>query len=240
MYKAVGYVRVSDGATDDQVSGLRESIEIWCRENRYALDEVFCERVEAGSGTPCLDRVLDKATQGSLLVTDSLKSIAACADDVVRVFEVVHDAGSHLVSLAERLDTSAETGRMTVRMLQGMARFNTSGGEPVWQPELRAADPFPDENTVSEEDIVVGNPGDILLGSPDDANGSDGYDGITLVEPDAAPAKDPAIERALAHDTCRVTLELDMDDDPPNDIAALLEDPGGPGSEPVSAPPRTH
>jgi len=130
MKTATAYIRVSteDQATDGvSLDAQRAKIEAWCLVNDVQMGQVFVDaglggkradnrpQLQAALSTVCADR--------GILVVYSLSRLARSTKDTIIIGEQLHKAGSDLVSLSERIDTTSAAGKMVFQMLAVMAEF---------------------------------------------------------------------------------------------------------------------
>jgi hypothetical protein len=112
--KAVGYVRVStEGQATEGISlaAQRDRIEAWCKANGYDL---LALRVDAGlsgkraDNRPSLQTALRGACTepGVSLIDYSLSRLARSVKDTLEIAGRLERAGSDLVNLSERIDTT--------------------------------------------------------------------------------------------------------------------------------------
>lgn len=129
MASAIGYIRVSTSMqANDGVSldAQRAKIAAWCELNDYELKDVF---VDAGvSGSKMTNRTglmdaLNACSKGSALVVYSLSRLSRSIRDTMDISDRLSKAGSDLVSLSEKIDTTSAAGKMVFRMLSVMAEF---------------------------------------------------------------------------------------------------------------------
>jgi DNA invertase Pin-like site-specific DNA recombinase len=102
-------------------------IRAWCDANRYSLAETFTDAGLSGKradNRPGLRRALDAACKRrAALVVYSLSRLARSTRDAIEIAERLDKAGTDLVSLTERIDTTTAAGKMVFRMLAVLAEF---------------------------------------------------------------------------------------------------------------------
>ena len=129
MQKVIGYIRVStQGQADKGVSleAQRAKIEAWCNLNDGELVAVFEDAGISGGGMAKRDGLQDAlkaTTKGMALVAYSISRLARNTRDMLDIAERLEKKGADLVSLSERIDSSAASGRMVFRMLAVLAEF---------------------------------------------------------------------------------------------------------------------
>lgn len=129
MASAIGYIRVStEGQAMDGVSldAQRAKIEAWCALNDYTLEAVHVDAGVSGQrveNRPGLQAALADSRKGSALVIYSLSRLARSTKDTIEVSERLAKAGTDLVSLSEKIDTTTAAGKMVFRMLAVLAEF---------------------------------------------------------------------------------------------------------------------
>lgn len=127
---AVGYVRVSTaGQADEGVSldAQRAKIEAWCAANGYELAGVHVDAGLSGKradNRPGLQAALTEACgRRGAFVVYSLSRMARSTRDALVISDRLAKAGTDLVSLSERIDTTSAAGKMVFRMLAVLAEF---------------------------------------------------------------------------------------------------------------------
>ena len=128
--KAIGYIRVStDGQATDGVSleAQRSKIAAWCELNDYELVSVYCD--SGVSGKRAANRedfqaaMAESCEIGAAFIVYSLSRFARNTRETLEYAERLEKAGSDLVSLSERIDTTTAAGTMVFRMLAVLAEF---------------------------------------------------------------------------------------------------------------------
>jgi DNA invertase Pin-like site-specific DNA recombinase len=115
----IGYARVS---TVDQNLDLQTK----------ALTEAGCERIftERASGAqrdrPELQRVLEFARSGDVLVVWRLDRLARSLKQLIDTAEMLDRRGIHLKSLTESIDTSTPGGKLIFHIFGSLAEFERS------------------------------------------------------------------------------------------------------------------
>jgi DNA invertase Pin-like site-specific DNA recombinase len=117
MEKSVlGYARVSTETQnlDRQLDALK----------KYGVDEIYNEKM---TGTkrdrPELSRLLEKITEGDVVVVESLSRLGRSTKDLIELTETFHSKGVHLVSLKEAIDTNTSTGKLVFTLMSAIAQF---------------------------------------------------------------------------------------------------------------------
>lgn len=139
--KAIGYIRVS---TEQQagegvsLDAQKAKIEMWCKANDCELVEVYVDAGISGKsfqrkGKQSLDatlakrqglkKALDVMGKDMVLVVYSLSRLARSTEETLAISRRLDSAGSDLVSLSERIDTTGAAGKMMFRMLAVLAEF---------------------------------------------------------------------------------------------------------------------
>jgi site-specific DNA recombinase len=127
--QAIGYIRVStEGQAVDGVSldAQRAKIAAWCELNDYTLSAVHVDAGISGKdmiSRPGLQAAMANCRKGSALVVYSLSRLARSTKDTIEISERLTKAGTDLVSLSEKIDTTSAAGKMVFRMLAVLAEF---------------------------------------------------------------------------------------------------------------------
>lgn len=128
--KAVGYFRVSTiGQAVEGVSldAQRRKFDLWCELEDVSAAVAFADKGLSGKradNRPKLQTALDVVCrEKAVLVVYSLSRLARNTKDTLEIFERLHKAGAHLVSLTEKIDTTTACGTMIFRLLAVLAEF---------------------------------------------------------------------------------------------------------------------
>jgi len=111
-----GYARVSTESQnlDRQLDALQ----------KYGTDHIYNEKL---TGTkrerPELDKMLDRMTEGDVVVVESLSRLGRSTKDLIELTEIFHSKGVNLVSLKESIDTNTPTGRLLFTLMSAIAQF---------------------------------------------------------------------------------------------------------------------
>ena len=111
-----GYARVSTEQQnlDRQLDALR----------KYGVDVIYNEKM---TGTkrdrPELSKLLDRMTEGDMVVIESLSRLGRSTKDLIELTELFEQKGVHLVSLKEQIDTSTSTGKLLFTLMSAIAQF---------------------------------------------------------------------------------------------------------------------
>ena len=111
-----GYARVSTESQnlDRQLDALQ----------KYGVDHIYNEKL---TGTkrerPELDKMLDRMTEGDVVVVESLSRLGRSTKDLIELTEIFHNKGVNLVSLKESIDTNTPTGRLLFTLMSAIAQF---------------------------------------------------------------------------------------------------------------------
>lgn len=111
-----GYARVSTESQnlDRQLDALK----------RYGVDHIYNEKM---TGTkkdrPELAKMLDRMTEGDVVVIESLSRLGRSTKDLIELTELFQSKGVHLVSLKENVDTSTSTGKLLFTLMSAIAQF---------------------------------------------------------------------------------------------------------------------
>ena len=127
-----GYARVSTEAQnlDRQIDVLK----------KYGVDHVYTEKM---TGTkkdrPELSKMLDRMTDGDIIVVESLSRLGRSTKDLIELIELFHSKGVHLVSLKESIDTNTSTGKLLFTLMSAIAQFERDTIADRTREGLRAA-----------------------------------------------------------------------------------------------------
>ncbi len=111
-----GYARVSTEAQnlDRQIDALK----------KYGVDIIYNEKM---TGTkrdrPELAKMLDRMTEGDVVVVESLSRLGRSTKDLIELTELFGNRGVNLVSLKESIDTSTSTGKLLFTLMSAIAQF---------------------------------------------------------------------------------------------------------------------
>ena len=111
----VGYARVStrDQETDLQLDALRSA----------GVTDVFQEKASSVGHRPELERCLDSLSAGDTFVVYKLDRVARSLTDQLSIIDRIRDAGAHIRSLNEPLDTSSPMGIFVLQILGAVAQL---------------------------------------------------------------------------------------------------------------------
>ena len=111
----VGYARVStrDQETDLQLDALRSA----------GVTDVFQEKASSVGHRPELERCLDSLSAGDTFVVYKLDRVARSLTDLLSIIDRIRDAGAHIRSLNEPLDTSSPMGIFVLQILGAVAQL---------------------------------------------------------------------------------------------------------------------
>lgn len=127
--KVIGYVRVSTaGQVEKGVSmaAQEDKVRAWAGLNGAETVEIFVDAGLSGSradNRPALQRALEAVGKGDALVVYSLSRLARSTRDTLTIAEALQRRGGELVSLSEKIDTTAAAGKMVFRMLAVLGEF---------------------------------------------------------------------------------------------------------------------
>ncbi len=127
--KVVGYTRVSSiGQVNDGVSldAQQARIKAWALINDAELVHIYSDEGISGvkGDRPELLNALDYVVKnGTTLIVYSLSRLSRSTRDTLEIAEKLEKAGSDLVSLSEKIDTTTAAGKMVFRMLAVLNEF---------------------------------------------------------------------------------------------------------------------
>ena len=127
--KVVGYTRVSSiGQVNDGVSldAQQARIKAWALINDAELVHIYSDEGISGvkGDRPELLNALDYVVKnGATLIVYSLSRLSRSTRDTLEIAEKLEKAGSDLVSLSEKIDTTTAAGKMVFRMLAVLNEF---------------------------------------------------------------------------------------------------------------------
>ncbi len=127
--KVVGYTRVSSiGQVNDGVSldAQQARIKAWALVNDAELIHIYTDEGISGvkGDRPELLNALEYVVKnGATLIVYSLSRLSRSTRDTLEIAENLEKAGSDLVSLSERIDTTTAAGKMVFRMLAVLNEF---------------------------------------------------------------------------------------------------------------------
>ena len=117
MKRAIAYIRVStEGQATDGVSleAQESKIRAWCELNDYELASTHVDAGLSGKradNRPALQEALRVCGQGDALVVYSLSRLARSTRDTIEIADRLNRAGTDLVSLSEKIDTTTAAAR---------------------------------------------------------------------------------------------------------------------------------
>jgi len=112
----IGYVRVSivEQNESKQVEVLK----------KYNMDKVFTEKISTkNTDRPELKAMIKFAREGDTIYIYSLDRLAKSTKDLLNIVEELQSKGIHLVSYKENMDTSTDTGKLMITMIDAIAEF---------------------------------------------------------------------------------------------------------------------
>ena len=111
-----GYARVSTEQQnlDRQIDALKE----------HGCDIIYNEKMTGTKrNRPELEKLLDRITEGDVVVIESLSRLGRSTKDLIELTELFQSKGVHLVSLKEKIDTSTSTGKLLFTLMSAIAQF---------------------------------------------------------------------------------------------------------------------
>ena len=129
MNKAIGYIRVS--TTEQASEGVsleaqRAKIAAWAVANDYELVAIHEDAGITGTSMEKragLQAAIAATGKGMALVAYSFSRLARSTADMLEIASGLEKKGADLVSLTEKIDTTAAAGRMVFRMLAVLSEF---------------------------------------------------------------------------------------------------------------------
>ena len=129
MNKAIGYIRVS--TTEQASEGVsleaqRAKIAAWAVANDYELVAIHEDAGITGTSMEKragLQAAIAATGKGMALVAYSISRLARSTADMLEIAAGLEKKGADLVSLTEKIDTTAAAGRMVFRMLAVLSEF---------------------------------------------------------------------------------------------------------------------
>ena len=129
MNKAIGYIRVS--TTEQASEGVsleaqRAKIAAWAVANDYELVAIHEDAGITGTSMEKragLQAAIAATGKGMALVAYSISRLARSTADMLEIASGLEKKGADLVSLTEKIDTTAAAGRMVFRMLAVLSEF---------------------------------------------------------------------------------------------------------------------
>ena len=129
MKKAIGYIRVStEQQVDEGVSlaAQRAKITAWSELNDYELVAIYEDAGISGktvSKRPQLQMALAEMKKGMALVVYSLSRLARSTKNCIEIADELKSAGSDLVSLTEKIDTSSAMGEFFFTLIAALGQM---------------------------------------------------------------------------------------------------------------------
>jgi DNA invertase Pin-like site-specific DNA recombinase len=127
--KAIGYVRVStemQASEGVSLDAQRQRIEAWALASGVTLVGVEQDAGLSGcraDNRPGLQRAILAACANKCpLVVYSLSRLARSTRDAIKISDTLTKAGSDLVSLSERIDTTTAAGKLAFTMMNAVAQ----------------------------------------------------------------------------------------------------------------------
>ena len=111
-----GYARVSTEQQnlDRQIDALK----------KYGVDVIYNEKLTGTKrNRPELAKMLDRMTEGDVVVIESLSRLGRSTKDLIELTELFHSKGVNLVSLKEAIDTNTSTGKLLFTLMSAIAQF---------------------------------------------------------------------------------------------------------------------
>jgi DNA invertase Pin-like site-specific DNA recombinase len=113
----IGYARTS---TIDQVAGFEAQLD---RLQQEACDKVFREQVSAMGERPELDRAIDYARDGDVLIVTKLDRLARSVTDLNVIVKRLGAKGATLKVLDSPIDLTSPFGELIFNILGAIAQF---------------------------------------------------------------------------------------------------------------------
>ena len=129
MKKAIGYIRVSTEQQADEgvsLAAQRAKITAWCELNDYELVAIYEDAGISGktvSKRPQLQAALAGMKKGMALVVYSLSRLARSTKNCIEIADELKSAGSDLVSLTEKIDTSSAMGEFFFTLIAALGQM---------------------------------------------------------------------------------------------------------------------
>lgn len=129
MKKAIGYIRVS---TEKQVNeGVSldaqcEKIRAWAMYNDYEIVHIYKDEGISGATMnkrPELQRALKAIGKDMAFVCYSLSRLSRSIEDTIYISNFINGKKADLVSINEKIDTTAAAGRMIFNMMAVLNQF---------------------------------------------------------------------------------------------------------------------
>ena len=111
-----GYARVSteEQNLDRQLDALKN----------YGVDYIYNEKITGTKkNRPELVKMLDRMTEGDIVVIESLSRLGRSTKDLIDLTESFNSKGVNLVSLKEAIDTNTSTGKLLFTLMSAIAQF---------------------------------------------------------------------------------------------------------------------
>ena len=129
MNKAIGYIRVSttkQASEGVSLEAQRAKIAAWAVANDYELVAIHEDAGITGTSMEKragLQAAIAATGKGMALVAYSISRLARSTADMLEIAAGLEKKGADLVSLTEKIDTTAAAGRMVFRMLAVLSEF---------------------------------------------------------------------------------------------------------------------
>lgn len=90
----------------------------------YGVDIIYNEKITGTKkNRPELTKLLDRITEGDIVVVESLSRLGRSTKDLIELTEIFQSKGVNLVSLKEAIDTNSPTGKFLFTLMSAIAQF---------------------------------------------------------------------------------------------------------------------